>query len=80
MVLIAHQRTRLGCGARFQLPKPFQTLNLVDNLRVPLIYTVNARSEDTCCPLAEVETRPVTSLAAPVGARRQARDPCCRAT
>ena len=41
--LIAHERTRLGLARSFQLPKPFHTLNLVDNLRVPLLYTVNAR-------------------------------------
>lgn len=42
--LIAHQRTRLGLARSFQLPKPFHTLSLVDNLRVPLLYTVNARA------------------------------------
>jgi branched-chain amino acid transport system ATP-binding protein len=41
--LIAHRRTRLGLARSFQLPKPFRTLNLIDNLRVPLLYTVNAR-------------------------------------
>jgi branched-chain amino acid transport system ATP-binding protein len=41
--LIAHERTRLGLARSFQLPKPFHSLNLVDNLRVPLLYTVNAR-------------------------------------
>ncbi len=41
--LIAHERTRLGLARSFQLPKPFHTLNLVDNIRVPLLYTVNAR-------------------------------------
>jgi branched-chain amino acid transport system ATP-binding protein len=41
--LIAHRRTRLGLARSFQLPKPFHTLNLIDNLRVPLLYTVNAR-------------------------------------
>ncbi|MBV9825014.1 MAG: ABC transporter ATP-binding protein [Alphaproteobacteria bacterium] len=40
---IAHERTRLGLARSFQLPKPFHTLNLVDNIRVPLLYTVNAR-------------------------------------
>jgi branched-chain amino acid transport system ATP-binding protein len=39
----AYQRTRLGLARSFQLPKPFRSLNLVDNLRVPLLYTVNAR-------------------------------------
>ena len=41
--LIAHQRTRLGLARSFQLPKPFRSLNLIDNIRVPLLYTVNAR-------------------------------------
>jgi branched-chain amino acid transport system ATP-binding protein len=41
--LIAHQRTRLGLARSFQLPKPFHSLNLIDNIRVPLLYTVNAR-------------------------------------
>jgi branched-chain amino acid transport system ATP-binding protein len=41
--LIAHERTRLGLARSFQLPKPFHTLSLIDNLRVPLLYTVNAR-------------------------------------
>ncbi len=45
--LIAHQRTRLGLARSFQLPKPFHTLDLVDNLRVPLIYTVNRAATDT---------------------------------
>jgi branched-chain amino acid transport system ATP-binding protein len=41
--LIAHERTRLGLARSFQLPRPFHTLSLVDNIRVPLLYTVNAR-------------------------------------
>jgi branched-chain amino acid transport system ATP-binding protein len=39
----AHRRTRLGLARSFQLPKPFRSLNLVDNLRIPLLYAVNAR-------------------------------------
>src|SRR6266513_2527092 len=39
----AYQRTRLGLARSFQLPKPFRSMNLVDNLRIPLLYTVNAR-------------------------------------
>jgi branched-chain amino acid transport system ATP-binding protein len=41
--LIAHERTRLGLARSFQLPKPFHSMNLIDNIRVPLLYTVNAR-------------------------------------
>ncbi len=41
--LPAFQRTRLGLARSFQLPKPFRSMSLVDNLRIPLLYTVNAR-------------------------------------
>jgi branched-chain amino acid transport system ATP-binding protein len=41
--LAAHRRTRLGLARSFQLPKPFRTLSLIDNLRVPLLYAVSAR-------------------------------------
>jgi branched-chain amino acid transport system ATP-binding protein len=54
--LIAHERTRLGLARSFQLPKPFRTLNLIDNLRVPLLYTVNARPGHHLSK-TEVETR-----------------------
>jgi branched-chain amino acid transport system ATP-binding protein len=74
--LIAHQRTRLGLARSFQLPKPFHTLNLVDNLRVPLLYTVNAR-HGRHLNAAEVEAR-ARDLLSEVGlgdkARRLPRD------
>jgi branched-chain amino acid transport system ATP-binding protein len=41
--LIAHERTHLGLARSFQLPKPFHSMSLVDNLRIPLLYTVAAR-------------------------------------
>ena len=40
---IAHERTRLGIARSFQLPRPFHSLTLADNLRIPLLYTVHAR-------------------------------------
>jgi branched-chain amino acid transport system ATP-binding protein len=42
--LPSYRRTRLGLARSFQLPKPFRSLNLLDNLRIPLLYTVNARA------------------------------------
>jgi branched-chain amino acid transport system ATP-binding protein len=39
----AHQRTRLGMARSFQLPRPFNSMTIADNIRIPLIYTVNAR-------------------------------------
>ncbi len=41
--LAAHQRTHLGLARSFQLPRPFASLSLVDNIRIPLLYTVAAR-------------------------------------
>jgi branched-chain amino acid transport system ATP-binding protein len=39
----AHRRTHLGLARSFQLPRPFVSLSLMDNIRVPLLYTVAAR-------------------------------------
>jgi branched-chain amino acid transport system ATP-binding protein len=41
--LAPHQRTRLGMARSFQLPRPFASLSLADNLRIPLIYSANVR-------------------------------------
>jgi branched-chain amino acid transport system ATP-binding protein len=41
--MLAHQRTRLGLARTFQLPRPFPSMTVADNVRVPLLYTVNAR-------------------------------------
>ncbi|MFI4961892.1 MAG: ABC transporter ATP-binding protein [Hyphomicrobiales bacterium] len=41
--LAAHQRTHRGLARSFQLPRPFHTMNLADNLRIPLLYTAHAR-------------------------------------
>jgi len=49
--LAAHQRTRLGMARSFQLPRPFASMTVADNLKVPLLYTVNARR----VPLTESE-------------------------
>src|ERR1700704_1006953 len=35
--------TRRGLARSFQLPRPFASLTVAENLRVPLLYTVNAR-------------------------------------
>src|ERR1700748_3036446 len=42
--LSAHERTRRGLARSFQLPRPFGSLSLAENLRIPLLYAVNARS------------------------------------
>ena len=50
--LSAHERTRLGVARSFQLPRPFNTLTLAENLRIPLLYAVNARPGATLGALA----------------------------
>jgi branched-chain amino acid transport system ATP-binding protein len=39
----AHQRTHRGLARSFQLPRPFISLSVAENIRVPLIYTVATR-------------------------------------
>jgi branched-chain amino acid transport system ATP-binding protein len=50
-----HQRTRLGMARSFQLPRPFASMTVFDNLRVPLLYTINARGHSLGD--AEIRTR-----------------------
>jgi len=42
--LAPHRRTRLGIARSFQLPRPFASMSVAENVRVPLLYTVNARA------------------------------------
>jgi branched-chain amino acid transport system ATP-binding protein len=39
----AHRRTHIGLARSFQLPRPFMSLSVADNLRVPLLYTAHRR-------------------------------------
>ena len=41
--LAAHQRARLGFARSFQLPRPFNSLSVAENIRIPIEYTVNTR-------------------------------------
>jgi branched-chain amino acid transport system ATP-binding protein len=54
--LPAHRRTHLGMARSFQLPRPFASLSVAENLRIPLLYTVNVR-RGRHMPRAEVEAR-----------------------
>ena len=42
--LAAHERTHRGLSRSFQLPRPFASMSLADNLRVPMFYTVHRRT------------------------------------
>src|SRR5215216_4270668 len=54
--LKTHERTRLGIARSFQLPRPFTSMTVKDNLRIPLIYTVDARAKSRLSPI-ELEDR-----------------------
>ena len=55
----AHERTHRGLARSFQLPRPFISMTLIDNVRIPLLYTLGARGthhgkaaiEDRCLDL-----------------------------
>ena len=42
--LEAHERTHRGLARSFQLPRPFASLSLAENLKIPMFYTVHRRS------------------------------------
>jgi len=54
--LKANERTHRGLARSFQLPRPFTSLTVAGNLRVPLVYTVNARPGRHLSN-AEIDTR-----------------------
>ena len=56
----AHMRTRLGLARSFQLPRPFGTLTLAENLRIPILYAVQPR--DSAAP-GNIEQRCLALLA-----------------
>jgi len=41
----AHQRARCGVARSFQIPKPFKSMTVLENLRVPLEYAAWSRAE-----------------------------------
>jgi len=59
--LDAHERTHLGLARSFQLPRPFVSLSLADNIRIPLLYTVAMRPGHRHAP-HEVDERCVALL------------------
>ena len=42
--LPAHARTRLGMARSFQLPRPFVSMSVADNLKVPLLYALGSHA------------------------------------
>jgi branched-chain amino acid transport system ATP-binding protein len=45
--LPAHQRTRLGIARSFQIPKPFASMTVLENVCIPLAYTAPMHDRNT---------------------------------
>jgi branched-chain amino acid transport system ATP-binding protein len=52
--LPAHQRTRLGLVRSFQIPKPFTSMTVRENLDIPLEYAAHARAADAAAGALEI--------------------------
>jgi branched-chain amino acid transport system ATP-binding protein len=50
----AHQRTRLGIARSFQIPKPFPSMTVLENLRIPLEYAARAHGVDAVEQAGEI--------------------------
>jgi branched-chain amino acid transport system ATP-binding protein len=44
--LPAHQRTRRGIARSFQIPKPFTSMTVLENLCIPLVYGAQAHTHE----------------------------------
>lgn len=60
--LKAHERTRLGLARSFQLPRPFGSLTVAENVRVPILYAVPSRERHSLTGAA-TQTRCIDLLA-----------------
>jgi branched-chain amino acid transport system ATP-binding protein len=72
--LAAHRRTRQGIVRSFQIPRPFRTMTVLQNLMIPMEYAV-AQGERRSDP--EAEARDILDL---VGFRDRANDNSGRLT
>ncbi|HJS37745.1 MAG TPA: ABC transporter ATP-binding protein [Burkholderiales bacterium] len=71
--LPAYQRTRRGIARSFQIPRPFASMSLLENLVVPLEYVVHRRS------LHKADTRAeAMALLADIGLAAKADTPVSR--
>ena len=52
--LPAHRRTRLGLVRSFQIPKPFTSMTVQENLDIPLEYAAHRRSREADADAAEI--------------------------
>ena len=76
--LAAHQRTHRGMARSFQLPRPFVTLSVAENLRIPLLYTAHRAARRA--PVRRPRSTRRCARAGRPGRARAPRPTSCRAT
>ena len=52
--LPAYRRTRLGIARSFQIPKPFTSMTVLENLCIPLVYATRAHGTDVAAAALEI--------------------------
>jgi branched-chain amino acid transport system ATP-binding protein len=72
--LAAHRRTRRGIVRSFQIPRPFRSMTILENLMIPMEYAASHRDGGG---LTEAEAREILDL---VGFRNRANDNSGRLT
>lgn len=50
--LAPHHRARLGLVRSFQLPRPFRSLSVRENIRIPILFSLQGRTDGRSAPIA----------------------------
>jgi branched-chain amino acid transport system ATP-binding protein len=69
--LAAHQRTHRGLARSFQLPRPFHSMTLIENVRVPLLYTAHRESGPLHAGTVDARCEELLGLVGLAGKARQ---------
>ena len=69
--LPAHERTHRGLARSFQLPRPFGSLTLIENVRVPLLYTAHRDSGPLHAGTVDARCEELLGLVGLAGKARQ---------
>ena len=69
--LAAHERTHRGLALSFQLPRPFHSLSLIENVRVPLLYTTHRESGPLHAGTVDARCEELLGLVGLAGKARQ---------
>jgi branched-chain amino acid transport system ATP-binding protein len=69
--LAAHERTHRGLARSFQLPRPFHSMSLIENVRVPLLYTAHRDSGPLHAGTVDARCEELLGLVGLAGKARQ---------